>query len=103
MTLEHDPDLEAWITHLLEICGSLGAAGPLCLQAFLTSRGPVLSEVNARFGGGFPLGMAAGANYVEWLLDMIDGIPVPSRLGAYDAGVFMTRYNVEHFTRSPKW
>ena len=103
VTLEHDPDLEAWITHLLEICGSLGAAGPLCLQAFLTSRGPVLSEVNARFGGGFPLGMAAGANYVEWLLDMIDGIPVPSRLGAYDAGVFMTRYNVEHFTRSPKW
>jgi carbamoyl-phosphate synthase large subunit len=103
VTLEHDPDLEAWITHILEICGSLGAAGPLCLQAFLTSRGPVLSEVNARFGGGFPLGLAAGGNYAELLLDMIDGVPVPSRLGMYEAGLFMTRYHVEHFTRSPRW
>jgi len=103
VTLEHDPDLEAWIASLLEVCGSLGAAGPLCLQAFLTKRGPVLSEINARFGGGFPLGLAAGGDYARWLLDMADGIPVPSRLGIYEAGLFMTRYHVEHFTRSPRW
>ena len=103
VTLGHDPDLEAWIANLLEICGSLGAAGPLCLQAFLTGRGPVLSEINARFGGGFPLGMAAGGAYPAWLLDMADGVPVPSRLGMYQAGLYMTRYHVEHFTRSPKW
>lgn len=103
VTLEHDPDLEAWIVHLLEVCSSLGAAGPLCLQAFLTERGPVLSEINARFGGGFPLGLAAGGDYARWLLDMTDGIRVPSRLGMYEAGLYMTRYHVEHFTRSPKW
>ena len=48
-------ELEGWIENLLELCGSLGAAGPLCLQGFLTERGPVLTEINARFGGGFPL------------------------------------------------
>jgi carbamoyl-phosphate synthase large subunit len=103
VTLDHDRDLEAWIERLLEICGSLGAAGPLCLQAFLTERGPVLSEVNARFGGGFPLGLAAGAAHAAWLLDMAHDIHVPSRLGDYEAGLYMTRYHVEIFTRTPKW
>ncbi len=103
VTLEHDRDVERWIENLLEICGSLGAAGPLCLQAFLTERGPVLSEVNARFGGGFPLGRAAGGLYTTWLLDLIEGIPVPSRLGNYESGLYMTRYYSEYFTRSPRW
>jgi carbamoyl-phosphate synthase large subunit len=103
VTLDHDRDLEAWIERLLEICESLGAAGPLCLQAFLTERGPVLSEVNARFGGGFPLGLAAGAAHAAWLLDMAHDIHVPSRLGDYEAGLYMTRYHVEIFTRTPKW
>ena len=103
VTVEHDPDLEAWICSLLELCGSLGAAGPLCLQAFVTDRGPVLSEINARFGGGFPLGLAAGGAYTSWLLDFMDGGPVPSRLGEYEAGVYMTRYHSEFITRTPKW
>jgi carbamoyl-phosphate synthase large subunit len=103
VTVEHDQELEAWIQRLLELCGSLGAAGPLCLQAFLTDRGPVLSEINARFGGGFPLGLAAGGAYTSWLLDFMDGVPVPSRLGQYDAGLYMTRYHNEFITRTPKW
>jgi carbamoyl-phosphate synthase large subunit len=103
VTLDHDPDLEAWVERVLEICRSLGAAGPLCLQAFLTERGPVLSEVNARFGGGYPLALAAGATYAAWLLDMAEGVRVPSRLGDYEAGLYMTRHHVEIFTRSPKW
>jgi carbamoyl-phosphate synthase large subunit len=103
VTLEHDRDLESWIENLLEICGSLGAAGPLCLQAFLTDRGPVLSEINARFGGGFPLSLAAGGLHTIWLLDLMDGIPVPSRLGEYESGLYMTRYYVEYFTRAQKW
>jgi carbamoyl-phosphate synthase large subunit len=103
VTLEHDRHLEAWIERLLEICGSLGASGPLCLQAFLEERGPVLSEINARFGGGFPLALAAGGAYSAWLLDMVEGIRVPSRLGVYESGLYMTRYNVEYFTRSLMW
>jgi carbamoyl-phosphate synthase large subunit len=47
--------------------------------------------------------LAAGGDYPAWLLDMVDGVDVPSRLGMYESGLFMTRYQVEHFVRSPKW
>lgn len=103
VTLEHDSVLESWIESLLDQCSAMGALGPQTLQAFLTPRGPVLSEINPRFGGGFPLALAAGANYPSWLLDMIGGIPVAPRLRAYEAGLYMTRYYVEQFTRDPKW
>jgi carbamoyl-phosphate synthase large subunit len=103
VTLEHDPSFEAWIVKVLERAARLGAAGPLTLQAFLTPRGPVLTEINPRFGGGYPLGLAAGATYPDWLLDLVDGRTVEPRLGVYEPGLYMTRYHVEHFTRQPKW
>jgi carbamoyl-phosphate synthase large subunit len=85
------------------VCSKLGAAGPLTIQAFLTSDGPVLSEINARFGGGFPLALAAGGAYPAWLLDLVDGRAVTPRLGEYESGLYMTRYHVEVITRTPRW
>ena len=103
VTLDHDPIFQTWLEAVLDLCAEMGALGPLTLQAFVTADGPVLSEVNARFGGGFPLALEAGGDYPGWLLDMIDGIDVAPRLGAYEPGVFMTRANVERFVRQPKW
>ena len=103
VTLDHDQGFEAWISEILDRCSDLGALGPLTLQAFRTPAGPVLSEINARFGGGFPLGLEAGADYPRWLLAMVDGETVDPSLGDYEPGVFMTRYHVEHFTRHPSW
>jgi carbamoyl-phosphate synthase large subunit len=103
VTLEHDSELEDWIERILQLSSSWGAAGPLTMQAFLTSDGPVLTEINARFGGGIPLAFAAGACYPAWLLTMVEGQPVAPRLREYEPGLFMTRYNTETFTRQPKW
>ena len=103
VTIDHDPAIEAWIQRLLRICSRLGAAGPLTIQAFLTADGPVLSEINPRFGGGFPLAMEAGGAYPAWLLDMVAGQAVSPRLGDYESGLYMTRYHVEHFTRQLRW
>jgi carbamoyl-phosphate synthase large subunit len=103
VTLDHDPTIEAWIERVLNLCSELGALGPMTIQAFLTKDGPVLSEINPRFGGGFPLALAAGGNYPLWLLDMVEGRHVEPRLREFESGLFMTRYNVEHFMRQPKW
>jgi carbamoyl-phosphate synthase large subunit len=103
VTLDHDDAIETWIERVLDVCAASGAIGPLTLQAFLTPTGPVLSEINARFGGGFPLALEAGGDYPAWLLDMVAGRPVEPRLRAYEPGVYMTRSHVEHFTRRPLW
>jgi carbamoyl-phosphate synthase large subunit len=103
VTLEHDSVVEDWIERVLRVSSRLGAAGPLTIQAFLTPDGPVLSEINPRFGGGFPLALEAGGAYPDWLLDMLAGVPVPPRLGEYEAGLYMTRFHTEQFMRQPRW
>ena len=98
-----DDDLRGWLVRLLEVAAELGARGPITLQAFLTERGPVLIEVNPRFGGGFPLAYAAGGHYPAWLLALLHSEAVAPSLGVYTVGLYMTRYNVEHFTTEPLW
>jgi carbamoyl-phosphate synthase large subunit len=76
----------------------------MTLQAFLVEDGePIFFEVNPRFGGGFPLGYAAGANYPEWILQMLEGKTVAPRLAEYKKGVYMTRYYKEVIVEEPLW
>jgi carbamoyl-phosphate synthase large subunit len=48
-----------------------GAAGCLTAQFFLhkTTEQVIAIEINARFGGGYPLSYRAGANYPLWLIE----------------------------------
>lgn len=103
VTLQHDEATESWIERVLRISSRLGGRGPLTIQAFQSDAGLILSEINPRFGGGYPLALAAGGSYAAWLIDMVAGIPVQPRLRAYESGVYMTRYNVEQFTRATRW
>jgi carbamoyl-phosphate synthase large subunit len=73
------------------------------LQAFLTDEGPLLSEINPRFGGGFPLTLAAGGDYPEWIMQMLEGRCVPPRLGDYEVDLYMTRYHAELIGQKPLW
>jgi carbamoyl-phosphate synthase large subunit len=47
-----------------------GARGPLNFQCFVDPNGTIaVIEINARFGGGFPLANSAGAKFPLWLLE----------------------------------
>ncbi len=98
-----DDDLRQWLAQVLEACSAGGARGPITLQAFLTNDGPCLSEVNPRFGGGFPLANAAGGRYPEWVVRILCGEKMPCLFGAYSRGLYMTRHYVERFTEAPMW
>lgn len=74
----------------------IGARGPITLQAFLEPEGPLLSEVNARFGGGYPLTQAAGGKYVDWVVEETLGFK-PKIDPAYVVGLEMSRYLEELF------
>jgi carbamoyl-phosphate synthase large subunit len=51
-----------------------------------------VTDVNPRFGGAFPLPLAAGSRYPELALALANGERPEPRVGDYRAGVSMTRY-----------
>lgn len=72
---------------------ALRLAGPATVQCFRTPDGRhEVTDVNARFGGAFPLPRAAGGGYPELALALARGERPEPRLGAFQAGVTMTRF-----------
>jgi len=72
----------------------LGIVGPCTVQGFRDDDGRVLgiTDINTRFGGGFPLPQAAGADYPAKIIAMAAGEEVRPALGEHRAGVVMTRF-----------
>lgn len=86
------------VPFLMERLASVeGAVGCLTAQFFLgPDTGRIVGiEINARFGGGFPLSYRAGANYPGWILDEhLAGDDVATFDGWRD-GLLMLRYDEE--------
>jgi carbamoyl-phosphate synthase large subunit len=70
-----------------------GAFGAMCFQAIVDGNGRAsLFEINARFGGGYPLAHQAGATFTRWLLEQTLDLP-RSAHDEWRAGVVMLRYD----------
>lgn len=74
-----------------------GLVGAACFQVIDDpARGPQVIEINARFGGGYPLADAAGATFARWLLEeMATG--ASSAHDDWRDGVEMLRYDAAVF------
>ncbi|MEI8105457.1 MAG: ATP-grasp domain-containing protein [Actinomycetes bacterium] len=89
MTIK-DADL---IEHGRRVAETMGIVGPANIQCFREPDGTYpVTDVNPRFGGGFPLPTAAGSRYPETALALARGERPEPRLGDFTAGVVMTRY-----------
>jgi carbamoyl-phosphate synthase large subunit len=86
------PVLGAWAIRVLRLFGEHGARGLLSVQTFFGPGEPVLIEVNARIAHGLPLTIAAGGDYPEWVLQLVDGHRPDATLGVYRSGVSMATY-----------
>jgi carbamoyl-phosphate synthase large subunit len=76
-----------------------GCRGCVTLQCFRRPDGRyVFFEANLRFGGGFPLAYAAGANFPGWILRMVSGEPV-APFDAWEDRLLMLRYDDAVFVR----
>ena len=75
------------------VAEALGIKGPATIQCFREARGRLpLTDVNTRFGGGFPLPRTAGGRYPELALALAAGERPEPRLGEFREGVVMTRF-----------
>jgi carbamoyl-phosphate synthase large subunit len=72
---------------------SLPIWGPANVQCFREPDGQlVVTDVNLRFGGGFPLPLAAGSRYPELALAIAAGERPEPRVGDFREGMVMTRF-----------
>jgi carbamoyl-phosphate synthase large subunit len=84
------PDL---IEHARRVSEAMGMVGPANIQCFREPDGSLpVTDVNPRFGGGFPLPTAAGSRYPELALALARGEKLEPCLGEFRAGVIMTRF-----------
>jgi carbamoyl-phosphate synthase large subunit len=92
--------VESLVTRLVEALP--GAYGVVTVQLFVD--GPAddpasmeVIELNARFGGGYPLAHAAGADYPRWLLEEVLGLPSTATADGWQDGLTMLRYDAAVF------
>lgn len=77
----------------LKLLLKLKAVGPITVQCFKTETGYLFSEINPRFGGGYPLSHAAGADFPKLILKMCRGEDITCGIGDYEENVYFTRYD----------
>jgi carbamoyl-phosphate synthase large subunit len=87
-------DVQVLRTAATKIAGCLvGARAVLCFQAIVDDRNEAaVFEINARFGGGYPLAHQAGARFTQWLLEESLGLPSTAN-DQWARGLTMLRYD----------
>jgi carbamoyl-phosphate synthase large subunit len=78
-----------------------GSRGALCFQAIVNDSGEAaIFEVNARFGGGYPLAHRAGGAFSKWLLEEALGRACSATNDWLDR-LMMLRYDAALFAPAP--
>ena len=81
------------IEHARRVAETIGIVGPANIQCFREPDGSLpVTDVNPRFGGAFPLPLAAGSRYPELAIALANGERPEPRVGEYLEGVTMTRF-----------
>lgn len=70
-----------------------GFRGPIDIDIFDVDGSYYISEVNPRFGGGYPHALACGCDHMSMILRNLEGLPNEPRVGRYEEGVYMMKYN----------
>ena len=70
-----------------------GFRGQIDIDVFDIDGHYYISEVNPRFGGGYPHAYAAGVNHMNFILENLEGRKNKKVIGNYDEGIYMMKYN----------
>lgn len=70
-----------------------GYRGQIDIDIFEIDGEYFISEVNPRFGGGYPHAYECGVDHMKLIKNNLNGIVNQKTIGAYDEGVYMMKYN----------
>ncbi len=70
-----------------------GYRGQIDIDIFEINGKYYISEVNPRFGGGYPHAYESGCDHMKLILNNLNGITNQKNIGAYDEGIYMMKYN----------
>lgn len=70
-----------------------GWLGQIDIDVFEVDGEYYISEVNPRFGGGYPHAYECGCDHMSMILNNLYGIANKKNIGAYNEGIYMMKYN----------
>lgn len=74
------------------LAATLQAQGLIDTDVFMTENGPLVIDINPRFGGGYPFAHVAGANVPLSYLREILNLPQEPSDYVYEAGILAAKY-----------
>lgn len=84
-----DENLFELITKFVEECGF---TGQIDIDIFDVDGTYYISEVNPRFGGGYPHAYECGCNHMKLIIENLNGISNQKNIGNYDEDICMMKY-----------
>ena len=85
-----DPELFALIEKFVK---EAGYRGQIDIDIFEINGEYYISEVNPRFGGGYPHAYESGCDHMRLILNNLSGVVNEKNIGAYEEGIYMMKYN----------
>ena len=76
-----------------EFVSESGFSGTIDIDIFDVNGTYYISEVNPRFGGGYPHAYECGVNFMSCILNNLSGKENSQNIGNYDENVVMMKYN----------
>lgn len=80
-----------------------GYRGQIDIDIFEIGGHYYISEVNPRFGGGYPHAYESGVDHMKLILNNLNGIANEKNIGTYDEDIYMMKYNEVKVVRNKKW
>ena len=85
-----DPKL---FTLIEKFVSEAGYRGQIDIDIFQINNEYYISEVNPRFGGGYPHAYESGCNHMDLILNNLKGEKNVKNIGAYEEDIYMMKYN----------
>lgn len=70
-----------------------GYRGQIDIDIFEIGEDYYISEVNPRFGGGYPHAYESGCDHMKLIMNNLNGMANTKNIGAYSEGIYIMKYN----------